>query len=83
MGIIELGPSFNPLARKDAGWNTTVVDHDTREALAAKFAGAPGVDASAIEEVDIIWRDGPPRHSEQGPSGRAGVPAAHRIRLRS
>jgi SAM-dependent methyltransferase len=59
MRIIELGPSFNPLARKDAGWNTTVVDHDTREALAAKYAGAPGVDASAIEAVDIVWRDGP------------------------
>ena len=25
--IIEIGPSFNPLAPRSAGWNTRVVDH--------------------------------------------------------
>src|SRR5690242_16957756 len=29
--IIEVGPSYAPLAPKGEGWRTTVVDHDTAE----------------------------------------------------
>ena len=55
--IIEIGPSYNPLAPRASGWNTTTVDHLTREGLVAKYRGA-GVDISKIEEVDIVWSGG-------------------------
>jgi hypothetical protein len=57
--LIEIGPSYNPLAAKSAGWLTTVVDHADRGALVAKYANDPSVDAGRIEDVDIVWADGP------------------------
>lgn len=64
--IIEIGPSYNPIAPKAAGWNTTTVDHATRSELVRKYASHP-VDVSRIEEVDFVWTGGPladavPRH---------------------
>lgn len=56
--IIEIGPGYNPIAPKSAGWNTHVVDHASREELRGKYADA-AVDLNAIEEVDSIWQDGP------------------------
>jgi SAM-dependent methyltransferase len=56
--ILEVGASFRPLAAKRDGWNTCVVDHDTRAGLIAKYAAAD-VAADVIEEVDVLWRDGP------------------------
>lgn len=53
--IIEVGPSFSPLAPKRDGWNTFVVDHASREALRAKYADQ---DVSRIEEVDFVWQRG-------------------------
>lgn len=55
--IVEVGASFSPLAPKSTGWNTCVVDHDTRENLVAKYASAR-VELAAIEEVDIVWQSG-------------------------
>lgn len=55
--IVEIGASFSPLAPKAMGWNTCVVDHDTREKLVAKYTSAQ-VELAAIEEVDIIWQSG-------------------------
>jgi SAM-dependent methyltransferase len=55
--LIEVGASYNPLAPKAAGWQTTVVDHDVAEGLRRKYANA-AVDPSRIEEVDVIWRSG-------------------------
>ncbi len=57
--VIEIGPSYNPLAPKRAGWNTTVVDHETREGLVSKYGPDPSVDTNVIEEVDLVWRGGP------------------------
>ncbi|WP_187830297.1 class I SAM-dependent methyltransferase [Siccirubricoccus phaeus] len=57
--IIEIGPSFGPVAAKRDGWNTTVVDHADREALVAKYAAAPNVDTARIEAVDRVWTEGP------------------------
>lgn len=54
---IEVGPSFRPLAPKSEGWNTCIVDHAGRVELAEKYKNA-GVPLEAIEEVDIIWREG-------------------------
>src|SRR5579883_2367394 len=52
--ILEIGPSFSPIAPKRGGWKTTVVDHTDRAGLVAKYAGAP-VDVANIEDVDCIW----------------------------
>lgn len=57
--IIELGPSFAPVAPKRAGWAAVVVDHADRAALVAKYAGHPNVDPDRIEAVDRIWTGGP------------------------
>lgn len=55
--IIEIGPSYSPVAAKADGWNTHVVDHADCAMLRAKYAGA-AVDLDAIEAVDSIWHDG-------------------------
>jgi Domain of unknown function (DUF4214)/Methyltransferase domain len=56
--IIEIGPSFRPIAPKGEGWNTRSLDHTTREGLIAKYRGHPGVDVNRIEEVDFVWAGG-------------------------
>ena len=56
--LIEIGPSYNPTAPKGAGWNTTVVDHASREELIAKYARDLSVDPERIEEVDFVWKGG-------------------------
>ncbi len=53
--VIEVGPSFSPLAPKCDGWNTFVVDHASREELLAKYADQ---DTAQIEEVDFVWHGG-------------------------
>ena len=55
--ILELGPSFAPIAAKADGWRTFVVDHLDRAGLRAKYADA-GVTLERIEAVDGIWQDG-------------------------
>jgi predicted SAM-dependent methyltransferase len=57
--IIEIGPSYNPLAPKAAGWRTRTVDHTTREGLVAKYRAHPRVRVERIEEVDYVWTGGP------------------------
>lgn len=56
--IIEIGPSFSPIAPKSAGWRSFVVDHASRDGLVAKYANDPNVDVSGIEEVDFVWHGG-------------------------
>jgi hypothetical protein len=77
--LIEIGPSYNPLAAKAAGWRTTIVDHGDRAALVAKYARDPSVDTTRIEEIDIVWTGGPleeafPAHDR---GGYAAVIASH------
>ena len=50
--VIEIGPSYSPLAAKRDGWNVFTVDHDDRDGLVAKYADNPTVDTSRIEDVD-------------------------------
>jgi SAM-dependent methyltransferase len=59
MRILELGPLTNPIAPKSDGWLTTVVDHGSREQLVKKYRNDSAVDTSRIEEVDILWSQGP------------------------
>jgi hypothetical protein len=54
---IEIGPSFNPLVPKKAGWNVVIVDYASREELKEIYSYAK-VPLENIEEVDVIWRGG-------------------------
>lgn len=56
--ILEVGPSFNPIAPKSEGWQSFVVDHATKEGLVEKYRPDPTVDTDKIEEVDFIWQQG-------------------------
>jgi glycosyltransferase involved in cell wall biosynthesis len=56
--IIEIGPSYNPVASKAGGWKTSTLDHATRSELIDKYRGHPGVDVDRIEEVDFVWTSG-------------------------
>jgi SAM-dependent methyltransferase len=56
--ILELGASVAPLTPRSAGWNCTVVDHASQDELVEKYRTNPDVDITAIEKVDIVWRNG-------------------------
>ena len=60
MRLLEIGPSYAPVAPKRDGWNTCVVDHAPRSALLEKYRPhAAAMDLSRIEEVDVVWTAGP------------------------
>ncbi len=52
---IEIGPSHNPIAAKESGYNVQIIDHMTREALLVKYKDH-GVNLNNIEEVDYVWQ---------------------------
>ncbi|MBS7793115.1 class I SAM-dependent methyltransferase [Roseococcus sp. SDR] len=54
--ILEIGPSFSPVAAKRHGWNTTIVDHCDRGELISKYGSVGSLDVDSIEDVDIVWR---------------------------
>jgi predicted SAM-dependent methyltransferase len=55
---LEIGPSYNPIAPKSAGWQVEIVDHMDAPGLRAKYQGH-NVDTDRIEPVDFI-ADGRP-----------------------
>jgi SAM-dependent methyltransferase len=57
--IVEIGPSYCPLAPKSQGWNSFSIDHDDRHGLIKKYAADPSVNVDLIEEVDFVWSSGP------------------------
>jgi len=57
--VVEIGASYSPIAPKSEGWQTWTVDHATRSDLVAKYTGVDDVWVERIEEVDVVWRDGP------------------------
>jgi hypothetical protein len=50
---LEIGPSFNPVLPKSAGYSVTVVDHVDQSGLVEKYK-PHGVDVSKIESVDAV-----------------------------
>ncbi len=68
--ILEIGPSYNPVAPRAGGWNTTIVDHAPTEELREKYV-AIGIDVSALEAVDHVWTGG--RLEDCIPAGRHGT----------
>src|SRR5271170_1497446 len=55
--ILEIGPGYNPIAPRSAGWNVHVVDHAPRDELRLKY-GPMAVDIDSIEDVDTVWKHG-------------------------
>ena len=68
--IIEIGPSFNPIAPRSQGWNSVSLDHLTHDGLVEKYRTHPDVDVSMIEEVDFVWTGG--KLSDAVPSEQHG-----------
>ncbi len=60
---VEIGPFFNPVAPKAAGWRTTTIDFQDGDKLreVAKNHDAEVIRnmAGAIEDVDIVWTGEP------------------------
>jgi SAM-dependent methyltransferase len=56
--IIEIGPGYNPLVSRVAGWNCYSLDHATQEELQDKYRGEANVDIAKIEPIDFIWKQG-------------------------
>src|SRR3954447_5966182 len=67
--IIEIGPSYNPVAPKAAGWNAKSIDIGTRAGLIEKYQSA-NVNTDLIQDVDFIWRGCP--ISDDVPSSHHG-----------
>lgn len=56
--VLEVGPSYSPIAPRADGWDTTIVDHASREELTEKYRREPDVWVDRIENVDFIWSAG-------------------------
>lgn len=55
---LELGPSHAPLFPKSQGFRVQILDQGTKEELTERLRGE-GVDVTAIEEVDFVWKGEP------------------------
>ena len=51
---LEIGPSYNPLVPKSAGFDVSIADYTDAAGLRAKYAATPNVDIGRIEEVDHV-----------------------------
>lgn len=58
MKVLEIGPSFSPVAPRATGWNTWTVDHTDQKGLREKYRADPSVDVSLIGPVDFLWNAG-------------------------
>ncbi len=58
---LEIGPSFNPIAPRSAGFDVRILDHADRADLIGKYreVGLSDAELDRIEEVDFVWRSGP------------------------
>lgn len=56
---LEIGPSYNPILPKRAGYTVETIDHCDAATLREKYATQPGVDAAKIEDVDHVWQGEP------------------------
>lgn len=58
---LEIGPSFNPIAPRAAGFDIRILDHANRADLVEKYraAGLSEAELMRIEDVDYVWTGGP------------------------
>jgi cyclopropane fatty-acyl-phospholipid synthase-like methyltransferase len=54
--ILEIGPSYRPIAPKAQGFAVTIFDNASKTELVAKYTGF-SVDLGMIEEVDVVSPD--------------------------
>src|ERR1700712_4237583 len=66
---LEVGPSYNPLFPKSAGYTVETIDYTDQPGLQAKSADNPTVDCSRIEPVDYV-SGGRPMREVIGKPGR-------------
>ena len=52
---LEIGPSYNPVAPKKAGYNVEILDHASAEDLREKYKNDVSLDIANIEDVDYVW----------------------------
>jgi predicted SAM-dependent methyltransferase len=52
---LEIGPSHNPIAPKNKGFNVHILDHASAAEIRDKYQGH-GVNLDNIEEVDFVWQ---------------------------
>ncbi len=57
--ILEIGPSFSPIAPKSEGWNSFSLDHASMDELKEKYQAYANLDVSKVEPVDFVWKLGP------------------------
>jgi len=65
---LEIGPSYNPVAPKSAGFDVRSIDHLDRDGLVKKYEaiGLPPDQLARIEPVDYVWT-GQPLSAVVGP----------------
>lgn len=51
---LEIGPSYNPITPKRAGYNVEIVDHLDTISLRKKYSNDPNVDINNMEEVNYV-----------------------------
>ena len=54
---LEIGPSYNPIVLKSAGFDVEILDHATSDELRKKYRelGVPEDKINNIEDVDYLW----------------------------
>ena len=52
-----IGPSYNPLAPKQEGWNVEIIDHLDKEELMVKYKAWNVTTTHRIEHVDYVVKD--------------------------
>jgi predicted SAM-dependent methyltransferase len=55
---LEIGPSYNPLLPKSAGYRVETADHADKAHLVEKYRNERNIDWRNIEEVDFVIADG-------------------------
>lgn len=54
---LEIGPSYNPLLPKSAGYDVRIADYTDADGLREKYRDNPHVDVTRIEDVDFVLTD--------------------------
>lgn len=78
---LEIGPAYNPIAPKSAGYDVRILDHADRLSLVEKYRalGLSQAQLDAIEEIDHVWHGEPISQCVGGTGLFAWVIAAHVI----
>lgn len=78
---LEIGPSFNPIAPRSAGFDVRILDHASQADLIGKYreVGLTAAELDRIEEVDFVWSSGPVHEAVTSGERFSYIVAAHVI----